>query len=257
MRLITFNIAYGTGGPRNMKESLLHAGRYLRTPRRNIEKIRRFLSSHHPDIVALVEIDIGSFRTRSVNQAQLVASALGARVQAGVKYGKRSIGRSIPILRRQGNAIFTTLEGSIIKYHYLAAGFKRLVIELDWNGVSVFLVHLALHGATRGRQLRLLRTLLPSGRPFIVTGDFNTLRGAQELEELRNDYSLANANAANEPTFPAWKPEKELDFILYSPGIVPTGFRVPQVRCSDHLPLIFDFELEAQRAQGETQNGIS
>lgn len=249
MRLITFNIAYGTGGPRSMKESLLHAGRYLRTPPRNIEKIRRFLTSHRPDIAALVEIDTGSFRTKYLDQAQLVASALGARAQAGVKYGKRSIGRSIPILRRQGNAVFTNQKDSIIKYHYLAAGFKRLVIELDLEGVSVFLVHLALHGATRSRQLKLLRTLLPLDKPFIVTGDFNTLTGAHELEELRRDYALSSANETGQPTFPAWKPEKELDFVLYSHGIVPTNFRIPQVRCSDHLPLIFDFELEDPNPQ--------
>ena len=36
---------------------------------------------------------------------------------------------------------------------------------------------------------------------------------------------------------------KELDFILYQEGIEVTGFEVPKVRFSDHLPLICDFEV--------------
>jgi hypothetical protein len=37
----------------------------------------------------------------------------------------------------------------------------------------------------------------------------------------------------------------ELDFILYSQGLEVTDFRVPQLRYSDHLPLICDFNLTA------------
>ena len=40
-----------------------------------------------------------------------------------------------------------------------------------------------------------------------------------------------------------------LDFILYGAGIVPKGFDIPTVPLSDHLPLVFDFEVDREFAR--------
>jgi len=40
-------------------------------------------------------------------------------------------------------------------------------------------------------------------------------------------------------------PRHELDFILVSEGIEVTNFRVPDVRFSDHRPLVCDFHVRA------------
>jgi endonuclease/exonuclease/phosphatase (EEP) superfamily protein YafD len=40
-------------------------------------------------------------------------------------------------------------------------------------------------------------------------------------------------------------PRIELDFILVSEGIEVTDFRVPDVRFSDHRPLVCDFQIRA------------
>jgi endonuclease/exonuclease/phosphatase (EEP) superfamily protein YafD len=40
-------------------------------------------------------------------------------------------------------------------------------------------------------------------------------------------------------------PRIELDFILVSEGIEVTDFRVPDVRLSDHRPLVCDFRVHA------------
>ena len=55
---------------------------------------------------------------------------------------------------------------------------------------------------------------------------------------------LQNANAQASPTFPSRKPRRQLDFILHSPAIHITNFRIPSVKYSDHMPLICDFEIE-------------
>jgi endonuclease/exonuclease/phosphatase family metal-dependent hydrolase len=47
------------------------------------------------------------------------------------------------------------------------------------------------------------------------------------------------------PSFPARVPRIELDFILVSEGIEVTDFRVPDVRFSDHRPLVCDFRVQA------------
>ena len=54
---------------------------------------------------------------------------------------------------------------------------------------------------------------------------------------------LRSANSAGLPSYPARAPRLELDFILLSEGIEVRDFRVPDVRFSDHRPLVCDFEV--------------
>jgi endonuclease/exonuclease/phosphatase family metal-dependent hydrolase len=56
---------------------------------------------------------------------------------------------------------------------------------------------------------------------------------------------LRSANTQGIPSFPARVPRIELDFILVSAGIEVTDFRVPDVRYSDHRPLVCDFHVKA------------
>lgn len=245
MRLLTFNIAYGTGGARDMRNNLLSAHHYLKTPKRNIEKICRFIRAHQPDIVALVEVDTGSFRTDYQDQTRLIAENLDdAFYCSEIKYHEHSIGRKLPILRKQANAVLCRNNMPIITYHYLPAGFKRLVIELDLPDFKLYLVHLALHWATRKKQFEALQAIVKQAdKPCIITGDFNTFKGSGEIQEMCRNLKLNNANEAALPTWPAWKPEKQLDFMLCSEQIQVNNFRIPIVRCSDHLPLILDFQV--------------
>ncbi len=245
MRLLTFNIAYGTGSARNMKNNLLSAHHYLRAPKRNIEKICRFIRAHQPDIVALVEVDTGSFRTGFTDQARLIADNLDdAFYCSEIKYHADSIGRKLPILRKQANAILCRNSMPIIKYHYLPVGFKRLVIELDLPDFKLYLVHLALQAKTRQKQYDALAEMAKNAeKPCIITGDFNTFNGSAELADLCKKLRLINVNDAALPTWPAWKPEKQLDFVLCSEQLQIDNFRIPIVRCSDHLPLILDFHI--------------
>jgi endonuclease/exonuclease/phosphatase family metal-dependent hydrolase len=60
---------------------------------------------------------------------------------------------------------------------------------------------------------------------------------------------LRSANTAGLPSFPARVPRIELDFILVSEGIEVTDFRVPDVRFSDHRPLVCDFRVRADTTE--------
>ena len=44
-------------------------------------------------------------------------------------------------------------------------------------------------------------------------------------------------------TFPAWKPKKCLDHVLYSKNIKINKLFAPIVKYSDHLPIIVDFSV--------------
>ena len=93
-------------------------------------------------------------------------------------------------------------------------------------------------------QLRRLYDLIEAThKPVIVAGDFNTFWGENEIYLFMRAAGLTSANVEGIPTYPSRSPRKELDFILYQDGIKVTGFEVPEVKLSDHLPLVCDFEL--------------
>jgi endonuclease/exonuclease/phosphatase family metal-dependent hydrolase len=131
------------------------------------------------------------------------------------------------------------------RFHYFDTGIKRLIIELEMEEFAVFLVHLSLKYRHRHLQLRTLHDLIAATeKPVIVAGDFNTYWGENEIYLFLCAAGLTSANVNSVPTYPSRSPRKVLDFVLYQDGIRVTDFSIPDVRLSDHLPLICDFELE-------------
>ncbi len=239
MRLLLYNIRYATGGQRR----LLPISGYLRRTGRHMQALTDFVKGVNPDIVGLVEVDAGSYRTDRQNQARLMADALGHYHCYRSKYTSRAISW-LPVMNMQGNAFVTRDSIRNQQFHYFDRGVKRLVIELELEHVVVFLVHLSLSFRIRHRQLSHLYNLVKQTRkPHIVAGDFNALWGEHEIELFLAASGLANADPQRRPTYPSWRPRRHLDFILHSPGIVPRAFDVPAVTYSDHLPLVFDFDV--------------
>jgi endonuclease/exonuclease/phosphatase family metal-dependent hydrolase len=239
MRFMLYNIRYGTGGKRRH----FPFGGYLAHTAETLDLIAAFIRSLEPDIVGLVEVDAGSYRSHRRNQAKVLAEGLGHYHTYASKYRSR-LARSLPILSKQGNAFLSRDTVSRAHFHYFTKGVKRLCIELETEAVTVFLVHLALTFKTRQHQLNDLYTLVKRTRkPHIVAGDFNATWGEREIRLFLAATGLTNADPAGQPSFPSWKPKRHLDFVLHCPRIRTTGFQVPRVRYSDHLPLVCDFEL--------------
>ena len=210
-----------------------------------LPEITRFIKSVDPDIVGLIEVDTGSIRSRMVNQAESIAADLGMNTSYETKYGSNSINKMLPIVRKQGNAFMAAPRVHGEKFHYFDTGIKRLIIEFEMQEYSVFLVHLSLKYRHRHLQLRKLYDLIEeTEKPVIVAGDFNTFWGENEIYLFMKVAGLRSANAGGLPTYPSRAPRKELDWVLYQEGINVTGFEIPDVRHSDHLPLICDFEVE-------------
>lgn len=245
LRLLIYNIRYATGTGPAFHLPLPGAG-YLRRNRKVLSGITEFIRAEHPDIVGLLEVDTGSIRTGMVNQAEHIADHLGHYSTFQCKYGTGSINQFVPIVRKQGNAFLSAPHVHGERFHYFDTGIKRLTIELELEQVCVFLVHLSLKFRHRQYQLRALHDLiLKSTKPVIVAGDFNTFWGTHEIYLFMRASGLHSANVAGLPSFPARSPRIELDFILLSAGIEVTEFRVPDVRFSDHRPLVCDFQITA------------
>jgi len=204
----------------------------------------RFIKSVDPDIVGLIEVDTGSIRSRKINQAEKIAADLGMNTSYETKYGTKSFNKILPIVRKQGNAFMAAPRVHGEKFHYFDTGIKRLIIELEMQEFAVFLVHLSLKYRHRHLQLRHLYDLIEkTEKPVIVAGDFNTFWGENEIYLFKRAAGLKSANTDCIPTYPSRAPRKELDFILFQDGIEVNNFEVLQVRFSDHLPLVCDFEI--------------
>jgi endonuclease/exonuclease/phosphatase family metal-dependent hydrolase len=194
--------------------------------------------------VGLIEVDTGSIRSGMTNQAEYIARKLGHYSTYECKYGASSFNQRVPILRKQGNAFLAAPRVEGERFHYFPTGIKRLIIELELDDVCVFLVHLSLKYRHRQQQLRSLHDLLADTRkPVIVAGDFNTFWGNDEIYLFMRAAGLRNANVDGLFSFPSRAPRAELDFVLVSESIDVTDFRVPDVRWSDHRPVVCDFRV--------------
>lgn len=243
MRLLLYNIRYAVGGGASMHVPLPGAG-YILGSQNVLDEITEFIKSVDPDFVGLIEVDTGSIRSRKVNQAEKIAADLGMNTSYEIKYGARSFNQLLPIIRKQGNAFLAAPRVHGKTFHYFDTGIKRLIIELEMDNFAVFLVHLSLKYRHRHLQLRKLHDLIgATEKPVIVAGDFNTFWGENEIYLFKRATGLMSANTEGLPSYPSRAPRKELDFILYQEGVDVTGFEVPQVKFSDHLPLVCDFEV--------------
>jgi endonuclease/exonuclease/phosphatase family metal-dependent hydrolase len=252
VRLLVYNIRYATGTGPSFHLPLPGAG-YLRSNRKVLDGITDFIRHEHPDVVGLIEVDTGSIRTGMVNQAEHIAGEIGHYSTFQCKYGTGSVNNFVPIVRKQANAFLSAPHVHGERFHYFDTGIKRLIIELELDDVCVFLVHLSLKFRHRQYQLRSLHDLIvQSPKPVIVAGDFNTFWGTHEIYLFMRAAGLRSANSAGLPSFPAKVPRVELDFILVSEGIEVTDFRVPDVRFSDHRPLVCDFHVPPGAAARRT-----
>lgn len=245
VRLLLYNIRYATGTGAAFHLPLPGAG-YLRSNPQVLSQITEFIMAQDPDVVGLVEVDTGSIRTGMVNQADFIARSLGHYSTFECKYGVSSVNKLVPIVRKQANAFLSAPRVRGERFHYFDTGIKRLIIELELDDVAIFLVHLSLKYRHRQYQLRSLYDLIrKTPKPVIVAGDFNTYWGEHEIYLFMQAAGLTSANVHGLPSYPSYSPRKELDFILHSAQIEVNRFEIPDVRFSDHLPLICDFTIHA------------
>jgi endonuclease/exonuclease/phosphatase family metal-dependent hydrolase len=93
-------------------------------------------------------------------------------------------------------------------------------------------------GWNRSQLRRLVRDLKGLPGPRILTGDLNlNANSARRWSGLR---SLGDPS----PTFPASKPDRQLDHLLTDdPTLVARATATPEMAISDHRPLIVDLDV--------------
>ncbi len=243
MKFLLYNIRYAAGIGKLFHLPVPYSG-YFKNTDGNLRKIIDFIVSINPDIMGLIEVDAGSFRSSKSNQAESSAWGLQHNHIYQSKYSSTSVAQKVPLLNKQGNAILTNQAIVSQKFHYFREGVKRLVIELEIDKCVVFLVHLSIKFRHRHYQLEALHQMVEQAtKPVIVAGDFNVLWGDRELQLFLAATGLKSANSNGDPSHPSRAPRRQLDYIFHSPDIRITSFDIPQVKFSDHTPLVCEFDV--------------
>ena len=102
MKFLLYNIRYGTG--KYLNQPFKHIRGYLGRSNWHIHKIGSLINKYKPDIVGLVEVDLGSFRMKSKNQAAVLARITRNNNVFQYKYEENSKYMKFPMVRKQGNA---------------------------------------------------------------------------------------------------------------------------------------------------------
>ena len=258
VKLICYNIEY-CEGIEGIWYQYLKFWRIFFPPQKLQGKLVQALQKLKPDILALVEVDTGSFRSRGVDEVRYLEKKLHLNsFVEKIKYplnGWLRLFHHIPILNKQANAIISKYKISEVVYHVFHEGTKRMVIEATIHfprRVTLLLAHLALGKRARTHQIQELAQIVNAiQNPVILMGDFNTFHGEQEIKELLRKTHLKdkiNLDTKSLPlTVPAWHPKKRLDYILTSSQIKVKKYSVLNFHFSDHLPLMIDFEFKKKR----------
>src|SRR3990167_2307904 len=239
LRLLSFNIQVGISTQRyhhyvtrSWQHLLPHAGRSG-----NLQRIGDLLGDF--DLVALQEVDGGSLRSGYVNQVEHLAH-LGA-----FPYWYQQLNRNLGRLAQHSNGVLSRLRPSLLEDHPLPGprgrGAVLLKIGDGEDAIVVVMMHLALGVRTRTRQLAYIRELIGGYRHQILMGDMNTHASDLLLGSPLRDLGLVAPQL--EATFPSWRPQRCLDHILLSPGLLLERFEVLALPISDHLPVAVEIRL--------------
>ncbi|MBI4151331.1 endonuclease/exonuclease/phosphatase family protein [Candidatus Woesearchaeota archaeon] len=259
VKLICYNIEY-CEGIEGIWYQYLKFWKIFFPPKRLNEQLVGALKKLKPDILALVEVDIGSFRSRHIDEVRFLEEKLQLKsFVEKIKYplkGWLKLFHHVPILDKQANAIISRYTIRDVRYHVFHEGTKRVIIEATVElpqKVTLLLAHLALGKKARAQQIKeLVRIVNAIKNPVILMGDFNTFNGETEIKDLLKKTHLKDMISLDKQslplTEPAWHPKKRLDYILTSPQIKVKKYSVLNFHFSDHLPLMIDFTIKTKDA---------
>ncbi len=238
-KILLLNLGYCTKLNGSTRDYITKFHRYSLLSKRKeaevLDELKKLIFEEKPDLICLTEIKKGK-------QILSFANNNYPFYDIANKYGKKSFLRKIKPFEIRGNAIIAK-ESLIFKKHYLKNGTKKLLYEVILpNNTSLFLVHFSLNKKVRAKQFEEIHQTFKKIESKIVCGDFNIFKGLIEINSLMEKSNLRLS--CKEPTFPAFKPKKNLDIFLLSKDLK-TKTRVLNNQLSDHLPVILEMKINA------------
>lgn len=241
LKLLSYNIQAGIASNR-YRHYLTHSWKHvLPFPKRldNLDRIARLLGGF--DIVGLQEVDGGSLRSGFINQTEYLS--LSARFPYWYDQTNRNLGKfaqhSTGLLSRLCPAEVTE-----VKLPGMIPGRGALTVRFGHGADALILViaHLALGQRARFRQLECIAGIIGTYRHAVVMGDMNCGTESREIDWLVKHTDLCEP-AHHLPTFPSWRPSRNLDQILVSSSLKVERIEALNYLFSDHLPIVMEIAL--------------
>lgn len=255
LKLLSYNIQAGiaTNGYRHY---LTHSWKHvLPCTKRldNLDRIAKLVGGF--DIVGLQEVDGGSLRSGFINQTEYLA--LTARFPYWYDKTNRNLGKfaqhSTGLLSRVCPAEVTE-----VKLPGMIPGRGALTVRFGHGADALILViaHLALSRRARFQQLECIADIIGHYRHAIVMGDMNCSTDSREIDWLVKRTALS-APVHHLPTFPSWRPSRNLDQILVSSSLKVERVDALNYLFSDHLPIIMEVALPMKLSWFDDQMAAS
>ena len=232
LRVLSYNIHHAQGVDKKL----------------DLDRIAGVIRSAKPDVVALQEVDHKAKRTKGVDQAKKLGVLLKMHVAFGKNidfqgggYGNAVLSKS-PIAKSE-NVLLPSFGGE--QRGVLICELKHTAVE---KPIRILATHLDHRADDRERIASAKRiNELAAGHvaaPMILAGDINATPESDTLGVLKKVWRVANKKPL--PTFPATKPTRQIDYVLFRPK---TQWRVIEVRvideavASDHRAILAELEL--------------
>mgnify|MGYP006277401783 CR=1 FL=1 len=220
-------------------------------------RVARVIDLHHPDIVALQELDVGRMRTGGEDQAHLIARYL------------EMTHHFHPTMKMEeelyGDAIMSRFPVRLVKAGSLPGLPGRpgleprgaLWVEVDLGDFTLAVIntHLGLSRKERNRQVDALlgdKWLSHPGcrEPAILCGDFNATPRSSLYRNITKNMTDAQEKTGKHRPRKTWFgrfPLARIDHIFFKGNIEIEKVTVPRneltLVSSDHMPLIVDIRI--------------
>ena len=209
----------------------------------DVPAIARVINNEKPDLVALQEIDAYTSRSgKDLHQARELARLTGmysffakAIDFQGGEYGIAILSR-FPIL--DSIALVLPMKDS-------NRGEQRAIAVItvalkDGRKLKFASTHLDLEPENRLMQVQKIKALFHEEKlPVILSGDFNDVPGSEPINYIDRFFKRSCIQSCAS-SFPAINPDKEIDYIFFTPSRFRTKSHqvVAETYASDHLPLL-------------------
>lgn len=208
---------------------------------KNVKDLISFINKEKLDIISLAEIEGGSWRSKSVNQVNLINK------ETDLHYQKFFPAHQMGKIINQGNAILSKYPILSVKSQKMPGkGESRYLvkakIKINERTVTYFTTHLSLKKKYNSKQVEFISNEVKKQKGLVIlTGDFNV--DEQALISLRKKLKLNKIEAAG--TFPSWKPNHNLDHVFFSKEFrIRKKYIFKNVKISDHIPISVEMSLK-------------
>ncbi len=225
LRVVAYNVRHGEG----------------MDGRVDLARVARVLRALDADVITLQEIDRGVERTGRIDQAARLGELLGMNPHFGGFMAYQGGEYGMAVLTRLPVLSVTNLRLPDGEEPRTALGV-RVAVGREGREVSVVGIHLYRTPEERLAQADSVTSYFTAAdHPVVLAGDFNSRRGDRILRSLGEGGWLVLDKEGAAGTYPADRPEREIDFVMVRPA---ASFEVVEHRvvaegiASDHRPLL-------------------